>query len=335
MVYIYRKIIGNKHYYYLRASVRKGKRIIAKDIMFLGSDLHAVKDNLKNIPKIHKEDIRRTYRTINRFLESNTFLDRIMGEKIKRDVYLSEESLNGIEACRLHWNERFQKLDILSKEESLKQFIIEFAFNTTSIEGNTITLKQVQSLLMEQLTPKNKSLREIFDLQNTEKVFNKITSPQKVVFDHELIIDLHDSLLENIDSRKGYRSDDVRVFRSQFKSTPAPYVKADMELLLKWYGANRTLLHPFVLSVMFHHKLEKIHPFMDGNGRTGRMLMNYILLTYDYPPIIIYKKNRIPYLEKLHGADRVPLPKNDREKYAPLLEYAARELTDNYWNLFL
>jgi Fic family protein len=264
MVYIYRKVVGDKQYYYLRASVRKGKRVIAKDIAFLGSDISAIRENLKNLPKQYQEEIRKTYMTINRFLETNQYLEMAREEKLKKDDYLADEMRNGIEACRLHWKRKFQMLDNLSKEESLKQFIIEFAFNTTSIEGNTITLKQAQDLLMEQLTPKGKALREIYDLQNTEKVFNQIYSQPRELA-HDLIMEIHDSLLDKIDNRKGYRTEEVRVFRSHFKVTPAPYVKADMDLLLKWYQNNERVLHPFVLAVVFHHKFEKVHPFMDGN----------------------------------------------------------------------
>lgn len=334
MVYIYRKVVGEKQYYYLRASVRKGKRVIAKDIAFLGSDISAIRDNLKNIPKQYQEDIRKTYRTINRFLETNQYLEMVWAQKSRKDEYLTEESRKGIEACRLHWDGKFQKLDNLSKEESLKHFIIEFAFNTTSIEGNTITLKQAQDLLMEELTPKGKTLREIYDLQNTEKVFNQIYTQSREMA-HNLITEIHDSLLERIDNRKGYRTEDVRVFRSHFKVTPAPYVKADMDQLLKWYAEYERILHPFVLAVVFHHKFEKVHPFMDGNGRTGRMLMNHVLLRHKHPPIIIRKKNRATYLGRLHIADSVPLTNNDAQKYAMLLDFTAKEMIDNYWNLFL
>jgi Fic family protein len=152
---------------------------------------------------------------------------------------------------------------------------------------------------------------------------------------HETICSIHDELLENIDARKGYRTTGVRVFKANFKSTPAPYVKTDMELLLKWYRENKNKLHPLVIAIIFHHKFEKIHPFMDGNGRTGRMLLNYILLKNNYPPTIIRKKNRTAYLEKLHKADECPLTKATPEGYNSLIEFSAKEMTENYWNLFL
>ncbi|MBU0635427.1 Fic family protein, partial [Candidatus Micrarchaeota archaeon] len=186
----------------------------------------------------------------------------------------------------------------------------------------------------EGLTPKNKSLREIYDLQNTEKVFTKIKNSTNKI-SHDFITRVHAELMENIDSRTGYRLHDVRVTKTNFKATPAPYVKTDMDLLLKWYFENKDKLHPLVLATIFHHKFEKIHPFMDGNGRTGRMLFNYILLKNQYPPNIIRRKKRNAYINALQEADKGALFKSTKEHYEKLIQFTATELTENYWNIFL
>ncbi len=335
MVYIYKKVIGDKEYYYLRASVRKDGKIVVKDIKYLGNDLHSIRAGLANLPSTYAAEIRKAYKTINRFLEANTYLEKAKALKLKKNEYLSTASLEGLEACRIHWRDAFLKLDELTREEVLKDFLIEFAYNTTSLEGNTITLEQARNLLAENQTPKNKSLREVYDLQNTERVFFTLFRDASRELTHELICEVHDALLENIDTRTGYRTTDVRVFKASFKSTPAPYVAEDMDALLRWYRAHERTLHPFVLATAFHHKLEKIHPFMDGNGRTGRMLLNHILLSHGHPPLIIRKKNRLLYLEKLHAADASPLLEVKPERYAALVEFDAREQTGNYWNLFL
>lgn len=335
MVYIYKKNIGCRDYYYLRASLRKNRKTITKDIKYLGNNIDALKNSLKGISSKYSEEIKKSYKTINRFIEVNHYLEKTRGLKMKKNSFLSKNDMESIESCRLHWNTSFLKQDPLTKEETLKNFIIEFAFNTTSIEGNTITLKQAQSLLQDNLSPKDKTLREIYDLQNTEKVFNKLFKDTARDINHELICWVHDELLENIDSRKGYRTSEVRVFKANFKSTPAPYVRADMNLLIKWYKEKEKNLHPFVLAVMFHHKFEKIHPFMDGNGRTGRMLLNYILLKKEYPPMIIRKKNRLIYLKKLHSADNCSLSENNAENYKSLIEFHSKEMLESYWNIFL
>ena len=332
MAYIYKKPIGSKNYYYLRASERKQGKIIVKDLAYLGSSLEEVKKTLENLPK-YSEQIRKAYSTINNFLASNHYLEKAKSLKPKKDEFLGD-NLYEIEACKLYYNSEFKNNQELTKQEIIKNFIVEFAFNTTSIEGNTIKLNEARILLQEGITPKNKTLREIYDLQNTEKVFLYLLE-KNIDLNHKLIIEIHSKLMENIDMRKGYRTQDVKVIKANFKATPAPYVIADMGLLLEWYNKNKKSLHPLVTATAFHHKFEKIHPFMDGNGRTGRMLLSYILLINNYPPLIIHKKTRSEYLKALRIADDSKPNELKKEVYQKLIEFNVDEMTETYWNIFL
>ena len=334
MVYIYKKPIGNKSYYYLRASEKKGKKLITKDIAYLGSSVKEVKSNLDKLSK-YKDQIRKSYKRINSFLESNHFFEKAKKLKLRKNQFLKDKT-DEVEACKLHYNEVFNKLDELTRKEIFKNYIIEFAYNTASIEGNTINLEEARNLLNEGITPKDKTLREVYDLKNTEKVFFELLNKRlKEKLNHNLIIEIHDKLLEDIDERKGYRTTDIRVIRSNFDATPGKYVKTDMDLLLKWFNENKEKIHPLVLAIVFHHKFEKIHPFMDGNGRTGRMIMNYILLNSKLPPTITHKKTRKEYLESMREADECDLWKFDEEKYFDLINYGINEFIETYWNIFL
>jgi len=335
MVYIYKKSIGEKDYYYLRASVKSGNRALTKDIAYLGSDITKIKEKLDRLSSEYSQDIRKAYKSITRFIESNHYLQKAQSKKLKHDPYLKKQDLQSTEAIRLHWKNVFKKQDSLTQKEIFKNFLVEFAFNTTSLEGNTITLQQAQKLLVDNLTPRNKSLREIHDLKNTDTVFFSLLENLKRRITHELVNKVHDNLMRNIDERQGYRTQEVRVFRMHFVSSPAQYVKTDMDILLKWYNKNVKKVHPLVLAVTFHHKFEKIHPYMDGNGRTGRMLTNFILLKQGYPPIIIRKKNRIRYINSLNKADKTPLDSLDEKYYRNLIEFVAGEYKEIYWNIFL
>ncbi|MBN1156800.1 Fic family protein [Candidatus Woesearchaeota archaeon] len=332
MVYIYKKTIGKKPYYYLRASERKGSKVLVKDIAYLGNSIEEVKKALDNLPK-YREKIRKAYRTIHSYLESNHHLERVIAMKLKQDYFLDEKLLS-VEACRLHYLSDFKNHDEKTKNEIMKNFVVEFSFNTASMEGNTITLQQARKLLEEGLTPADKSLREIYDLQNTENVFFSLIKNNEKL-SHDLIIRIHSELMKNIDARTGYRTTDVRVIKANFKSTPAPYVRIDMDLLLKWFSENQAKLNPLVLAAIFHHKFEKIHPFIDGNGRTGRMLMNYIIMKSNYPPVIIHRKFRSEYLEALRKADKANLTKAQVEHYSKLAGFIADELSEYYWNIFI
>ncbi len=332
MVYIYKKTIGEKTYYYLRASQRNGSKIVVKDIAYLGSTIRDVKVALEKLSKYNNE-IRKAYKTINNFIESNRYLEKVQQLKLKKEELIEYEKLLELEACKLHFNTDFKKINELTKREIIKNFIIEFAYNSTSIEGNTIKLNEARNLLQDGLTPKNKTLREIYDLQNTEKVFLYLLESKEEIT-HIFIEKIHSELLENIDSRKGYRTTDVRVIKASFKSTPAPYVRSDMELLLKWFNENKSKLHPLALASIFHHKFEKIHPFMDGNGRTGRILLNYILSRNNYPPLIILKKERKEYLEALGKADKINITEVNNN-YQDLADFIAGQMIKSYWNIFL
>ncbi len=334
MAYLYKKTINGKPYYYLRISKKVKNKTIVKDIAYLGSDVSKIQKKLDNLPKKYQKEIKKTYRNIKKHIESEYFLKKAKTLKIKKSEYLDKEVIEQIEAIRLHYKEVFLKLDDLTKKDVFKNFLIDFAFNTTSIEGNTISLAETQKLLTENLTPKNKTLREVYDLQNTEKLFFELID-SKARINNKLIIKIHDKLMQDIDIRKGYRTHDVRVFRSRFDSSPAKYIKIDMNILLKWLKKNKRKFHPLILASLFHQKFERIHPFAEGNGRTGRMVMNYLLMRKKYPPIIIRNSKRNEYLDALSKANKIDLNKNDPKYFKKVVNFITKELIDNYWNNFL
>lgn len=332
MVYIYRKKINGNCYYYLRLSKRVKGRQVVKDIAYLGNNLAEVKKKLEKLDD-YKEEIRKGYNNIKRFVNSTYYLEKVKQKKLKKSGYLEQDFLEQIEALKLHYASHFFKLDRLTVDEAYKHFLIDFAFNTTSIEGNTITLKEAQKLLEEDILPKNKTLREVYDIQNTENVFFWLLEKRPII-NEKLIIEVHDKLMERIDSRKGYRTHEIRVFKSRFDASPVRYISIDMKLLFEWFNENKNKLHPFVLGSIFHHKLEKIHPFADGNGRTGRMMLNYILMREGYPPLIVAKTRRNNYLDALSAADKSGLKDFKTENYKKLITYLAKEMISSYWNNF-
>tara|TARA_Y100000310_G_C20691747_1_gene822743 strand:+ start:3450 stop:4460 length:1011 start_codon:yes stop_codon:yes gene_type:complete len=335
MAYIHVKRIREKKYYTLRISVRENNKVVTKDLCNLGSDI--TKINLNTLEKEHKAEIRKSYKTIKKFLESNKYLEKVKKLKPKTSKYYNKEQLLNIEAIKFHFNTKFLKLDELTKKEYYENFLINFAVNSTSIEGNTIPLEEAGRLLKDDILPKNKTMTEVYDLINTKTAVNFLMD-NKPKLSLQLIERIHDILLEKIDNRKGFRNHDIRIFGQPFKPSPARYVKADLNILLKWYEKNKKKLHPLVLATFFHHKFEKIHPFSDGNGRTGRTLMNYILFSLDYPPIIISHRFRREYLECMNKADKSlkkGLTNNDIKHYSNLLNFIYSEYKSSYWDLFL
>jgi fido (protein-threonine AMPylation protein) len=334
MTYIHKKTIGAQNYYYLRISERKGDKVVTKDICYLGNDISKI--NLEKLEEQHHDAIRKSHRTLKSFLESNKFEQEAKELKPKKEELLTQEELVTIEATKIHYRKKFLKLDEKTRIDIIENFLIRFAVNSTAIEGNTISLKDAARLLQENILPKNNTIREVYDLTNTKRVFYDLMR-EKPEISPDLIIDIHDKLLENIDNRKGFRNHDIHILGQPFKPTPAKYVAADIKLILKWYENNKDKLHPFILATLFHHKFESIHPFSDGNGRTGRILMNHILLLQNYPPIVVNKKDRKKYLDAMNQADKAvktSLISTDK-MYEPLTKFMTYELQQSYWDIFL
>jgi len=334
MVYIHVKKVGNKRYYTLRLAVRKGDKIITKDLENLGSDINAVSFN--SLEKKYKKEIRKSYKNIKKTLESEYYIQKAKQEKLPKNPFFTREQSEEIEATKLHYLQVFHKAAQATQDEAYQWFLIKFAVSSTSIEGNTISLEEATKFLQEEILPKNKSLREIYDLQNTQKVFFYLLRnlPELSL---NLIEQVHNMLLENIDARKGYRATDLHILGQPFKPSHGRYVKTDLELLLKWYHQQRNM-HPLALAIFFHHKFENIHPFADGNGRTGRLLLNLILLKNKYPPFLIPQTLRNSYLDVLSEADKT-LTKSvlsiNKEEYQKLFNFMVDQYLVTYWNTFL
>ena len=335
MAYIHKKNIGGKTYYTLRISARKNGKIIVKDLHNLGSDISKIE--IDKLEKKYKKEIRKSYKTIKKFLETNKYLENAGKKKHKKNYYLTKEELSKIEAAKEHYSKKFLKLPEKTRREILEQFLLRFAVNSTSIEGNTITLKEAAKLFSEGTVPKNRTVREVYDLTNTRKAFFELME-KKPSITLKLIEETHDKLLENIDERKGFRDHDIHILGQPFKPSPARYIKDDLKILVEWYKKEKKRIHPVVLATLFHHKFENIHPFSDGNGRTGRMIMNHILIKHSYPPIVINNFNRKEYLEALNKADKAikkNLEATENPDYTHLVKFTAKQLEQSYWDIFL
>lgn len=180
-----------------------------------------------------------------------------------------------------------------------------FTYDSTGIEGNTLTFSETSHLLFEGIVPSTKSLREVHEILNHKKAFDYVLN-YKEDLTKEFILNLHqlvvaNTLREDLVSQSGkYRTVQVFVGRS---IPPQPHeVPNKMASLLRWYSVNKKKLHPLVLASYFHTEFEKVHPFVDGNGRVGRLLMNFILHKNKYLMVNIPKKGKFKYYEVLQNA---------------------------------
>ena len=188
--------------------------------------------------------------------------------------------------------------EVLSGFEN--SFNIEYAHNSTAIEGNTLTLIQTKAIIEDGLSVGGKLLREIYEVANHAKAFAYV---QKCVaegkpLDEPTVKEIHYLLMENIQIGGVYRNVEVRITGAAHKP-PAP---SEMYRQVKNFFADltyRTELNAIELAAWTHAEFVKIHPFTDGNGRTSRMIMNYQLLSNGFLPVSIAKENRLEYFDAL------------------------------------
>ncbi|MEA3559965.1 MAG: Fic family protein, partial [Candidatus Thermoplasmatota archaeon] len=203
----------------------------------------------------------------------------------------------------------YGKLPELTGENRYETFISRFTSDSTKIEGNTLTLRETAGLLFDRITPSSKELREINEVINHKEAFDHLLcyegdiSRKFILKLHELAI--RDTLPEDLDGEIGrYRSLQVYL-RGVDWIPPAPEdVSKDMKELLSWYTRNREKVHPLVLASYFHVGFETVHPFVDGNGRVGRLLLNFILHKHGYPMVNIPAIRRFEYYEHLEKGQK-------------------------------
>lgn len=335
-MYIYKKKINNKIYYYLRISKRENNKLIVKDIANLGTDPDKIRDKIKLLEKEYSKEIRKSIRTINRTIDYEHFKKKIKEQKLKSVTGIEYDDLIKLEALKLHFNKKIKQLDKKTFEEYIENYVSEYAWNTASMEGNTIPLKEAQNYFIQNRTPKNSTIEEVYDLRNNKEAIKYLFyNIEDLNIDEITIKFIHSIIVKDVDTRTGYRTFDVRVLNSQFDATPFQYINEDIKELIKWYNKNKTELHPLILASIFHHRFEQIHPFADGNGRTGRILLNYILLINNYPPIMIRKKSRNLYRQALNKADKSNFININLKYYEELFSYLIFELENTYTQNFL
>lgn len=211
----------------------------------------------------------------------------------------------------------YDKLAVLQQSRPLpaialrkikESLTIEWTYNSNSIEGNTLTLRETQMVLQEGITVKGKSLREHFEAKNHEKAIDYLYTlvDEKYVLRSIDILSLHGLVLRMIedDFAGRIRNGGVRITGANFVPPNATKVSDLLDELIDFVNTNPLGLNDIELATVFHHKLVWIHPFFDGNGRTVRLAMNLILMRKGFPPAIILKNDRKKYYEALNQANQ-------------------------------
>ena len=233
-------------------------------------------------------------------------------ENYKEDIIFSKEQINKLEQMKVEYREIMKRFTKKQIKDILDRFTVNFTYESNAIEGNSLTLKDVTLILGENIVPKNKDLREVYETRNTREAHEFLFN-NKIKINIRDIIKLQEVIVKDTGVSTGFKKLPNYIIMRNLKTTPPEKVEKEINKLLEWYEENKNKIHPLRLATEFHARFEAIHPFEDGNGRTGRVLLNAILLEYGYPPLIIRKRARVAYFSSLEAFDEGY--KNKLERY--------------------
>lgn len=210
-----------------------------------------------------------------------------------------------------------------------EKILLEWTYNSNAIEGNTLTINETK-VVLEGITVGGKTMREHLEVINHRDAITYVEEivKNKEPFSEWQIKNLHRLILRGINDEYAGVYRDQQVFISGAKHRPpAPFlIKEQMEDLINWYKQESNQLHPITRGAMLHAVFVGIHPFIDGNGRTSRLLLNLELMKEGYPPVIIKVENRLNYYEALDKAHT----QKDYDDFIQLVAKEAEESLDLY-----
>ncbi|WP_238655488.1 Fic family protein [Paenibacillus piscarius] len=219
------------------------------------------------------------------------------------------------------------KLSNITVNSYVKAFELEYTHNSTAIEGNTLTLLETKVVLEEGLSVGGKMLREIYEVINHNKAYQYIKGciNDGKPLDEAIIKDIHAILTENIMVGGVYRN--VEVYISGASHTPPPPNEMYQQVK-NFYAdlAEKKTDDIIELAAWTHAEFVRIHPFVDGNGRTSRLIMNYQLLASGYLPVSIAKETRLEYFDALEAY----AVRRDLKPFADMIASLEEQQLDRY-----
>lgn len=195
--------------------------------------------------------------------------------------------------------------DVVAK---LKEyFTIEWTHHTTAIEGNSLTLQETAVVLKHGITVNGKPLKDHLEIIDHAKAIDFVESLSELrrIITEEDILKIHRLVTEGFDAATPgrYRIVDVRISGSRYHPPPPEEVPQRMKLFVAWLSqAEVPDLHPVSVAARAHLEIVTIHPFVDGNGRTARLLQNLLLIRRGFPPAVIQLDERAEYYGALEQA---------------------------------
>jgi len=295
-----------------------------KKFSFMGQNFRIKEHIGKNISTVTvKEYLKNNFNSLSRkeFEIRRMFLE-------KQDIVYNTNLLQSVELKSIEINNLLEMKEI--GDVIFTEFAKEFIFNSNNIEGSKIPANVVKKII-ETGDSRYKNRNEVKEVYNSIEAFKYLQHGFK--FNIPSMKRLYYILTQNMTMAGGERYPrGFKIVENIVNNQPTvspDNVEHELERLLESYHTNKKMMYPIQLAFDFHLTYEYIHPFLDGNGRTGRLLMNKILMDHGYFPMIIYAKNSRAY----HNAIAKALQRKTKKTYYQLLLEQAKKTYDDYFSL--
>jgi Fic family protein len=288
MAYIERQERGGKEYFYVTKNFRTGAGRWQKIREYCGNQ------------KPEKEAFKKILDQIDAEARERGWL-----KKKTQYKHLPEETAEKLEDVKQNYNRWYGRLDEASKKKSDDDFLVRFTYNSNAIEGNRLSLRETSMILTEDIIPAGVSTKDFNETINGRDCLQYIRAYEGNI-GKKFILRVHRELTKNTGCRivGGYRNTPVRISGSEWVPPEPGKVEQEMTELLTWWRNNHRILHPAEAAGIIHNMLVRIHPFTDGNGRTARVIMNWILSRKKYPMFYIENKEKVGYYQAIEEGDK-------------------------------
>lgn len=299
MAFIEKQRHGNGFYYYLVKNVRISESVVKKVRIFLGKEVPP-HDKLQSLFREIERKAPKPY--------SAKWLPKETAERIE-DLHASVAIFRGFPS------------DVLPAD-----FLVRFTYNTNAIEGNPLTLRQTALILSDNIAPQGAKTDDVVEVMNGRDAWDFVRN-YKSSLNENFIRKIQYEVTKNTKCRlQGkYRDSEVGIGGSEWKPPQAKEVPKLMKKIMNEYRKLKRTLHPVELATWLHNNFVQVHPFTDGNGRTARLLMNWILLRKKFPPVVINVQNKEEYYYAIESADK----RNQK----PFAAFLAKQLLEQYATL--
>lgn len=194
-----------------------------------------------------------------------------------------------------------KNIDNITLSSYEKDFELTFTHNSTAIEGNTLTLMETKVVLEDGISVGGKELREIYEVVNHKKAYRYVKRciAECKPLSETIVKDIHAILTENIIIGGIYRNQEVRISGAGHTPPAGNEMYRQIKDFYSDLDWKKKALNPIEYAAWTHAEFVRIHPFIDGNGRTSRLIMNYQLMAAKFLPVSIAKENRLDYYNAL------------------------------------